>query len=166
MISKKEEKLLNELKELRFLNSDNDDEDEMEEEIEEKIERYESIIYELSKDNNIEIIPYLCDIAEDRATEASSVEYLVKSIVNIAMNNIEEGIKYIIKGTVSMIPKAYYKALFLHTLIIRDDNFKDYYIKSLNASSEEEKTIVKMLLLNLKRKKVDDVSVDYVLKNV
>ncbi|MBY6930122.1 hypothetical protein [Clostridium botulinum] len=166
MIDENEKRLLDELNEIRFLESENEDEDEMEDEIQEKIERYEEIVFELSKIKKVEIIPYLCEIAEDRATESSSVEYLIKMIIKIAENDIDEGIKYIIEGTVSMIPKAYYKALFLHTLIIADNDLRDNYITSLQNSNEEEKTISKMLLLHLKRKFKEESTIDYILKNL
>ena len=166
MISEYEEKLLNELRKVRLLDSDNEDEDEMEEEIEEKIGRYEKIVFELSQYNNVEIIPYLCDIAEDKATEQSSVEYLVKMIVNIINNNIENGIRYVIEGTMLMIPKAYYKATFLHTLIIRENKFKDIYIKVLKNSTEEERETVQIILSDLREKGIDKVNIDYILKNI
>lgn len=166
MIDENEKKLLNELNEIRFLESENEDEDEMEDEIQEKIERYEDIVFKLSKIKKVEIIPHLCDIAEDRATESSSVEYLIKMIIKISENDIAEGIKCIIKGTVSMISKAYYKALLLHTLIIKDNDLRDNYITSLQNSTEEEKTISKMLLLHLKRKFKEESTIDYILKNI
>ena len=45
MISPNEVKLINELRKIRFLDSDKEDDDEMEEEIEKKIERYEEILF-------------------------------------------------------------------------------------------------------------------------
>ena len=166
MISEYEQKLLNELKKIRLLDSDNEDEDEMEQEIEEEIEKYEHIVFELSQDSNVEVIPYLCDIAEDKATEQSSVEYLVKTIVNIINNDIDNGIRYAIEGTLSMIPKAYYKAKFLHTLIIRKDTWNDVYIRILKGSTEKEKEAVKRILLDLKKKDINSDKIDKILINI
>ena len=166
VINEKEKKLIDELNELRFLDSDKQDEDEMEEDIEEKIERYEKIVFELSSSNRMDIILYLCDIAEDRATESASVEYLMKMIIKLSKNNIEEGIRYIIRGMVSMIPKAYYKALFLTRLIINDNELLNNYAIALENSTDEEKVISKMLLLRLKRNSKEIANIDFILKKI
>ena len=166
MISQNEKKIIEELEKIRFLDSDKEDDDEAEEEIEGKVIRYEKYVHELCTQSNIEIIPYLCEIAEDNATEQSSVEYLIKMIVYMIDNDIENSIKYIIKGTTKMIPKAYYKACFLHTLIVRKKNLQKVYIRALRNSSEEEKCIIKMLLLYLKRKNIEGDSVSYILENI
>ena len=166
MISEYEQKLLNELKKIKLLDSDNEDEEEMEQEIEEKIGRYEHIIFELSQYNNVEVIPYLCNIADDQANEQSSVEYLVKTIVNIINNDIANGIRYVIEGTMLMIPKAYYKAKFLHTLIIRQDAWNDVYIRILKNSTEREKEMVKRILLDLSKKDIEREKIDKILNNI
>lgn len=163
MIDKNERKLLQDLTKIRFIDSDCDDEYDRKIEIQEKAAQYEDIVYGLSDSTEIVIIPYLCDIAEDRASESGPVEFLMKVIFKIAKTHIEEGIKYIILGTVSMIPKAYYKAIHLHALIINDKEAKETYIKVINNCGDEERTIAKMLFLRLKKMFKDNSDIDDIL---
>lgn len=143
MVRDNERKLIEELKELRFLDCEEDeDEDKMEEEVLEKIQRYEEIICELSLEAGTSIIPELCGIAEDDAIQQSSVDYLMRKVLTIARKDKEKGIKKIIEGTKNMLPKAVQNALQLHIWIIRDKDLKEEYIKALKTAPHEEKVIV------------------------
>lgn len=162
-----ETKLLLELEEIRFLDSDKEDDDEMEDEIEEKIERYENILYELSKSKDVSIISKLCRIAEDKATELSSVEYLLKVILIILRNNdINEGIENIIEGTSYMIPKAYQKAIKLHIWIIKDSTLRKNYIEVLKNTKNEKKTIIKDLLKKIMIMFEDEFNINEILQQI
>lgn len=147
MISEKEEKLIKELKQIRFLDSDKEDEDEMQDEVEEKIDRYENILFELSNTKELEVISELCDIAEDKATELSAVEYLLRTIYKILVNNdIKIGMDELIKGTKYMLTKAFQNAVTLHIWILRNDDLRQVYITSIkNLNSKEKEGIISIL---------------------
>ena len=147
MISEKEEKLIKELKKIRFLDSDKEDEDEMQDEVEEKIDRYENILFELSNTKELEVISELCDIAEDKATELSAVEYLLRTIYKILVNNdIKIGMDELIKGTKYMLHKAFQNAVTLHIWILRNYNLRQVYITSIkNLNNKEKKGIISIL---------------------
>lgn len=147
MINNNEIKLIEELREIRFLDSDKEDDDE----IEEKIERYEEILFELSKSKDISIISELCSIAEDNATELSAVEYLLKVILNIVRNNdLQDGMIEIIKGTEYMIPHAYQKAIKLHIWIIKDEVLRKKYIYVLKNINDKQKIMLKDIINSIK----------------
>lgn len=167
MINNEELKLIEELEKIRFLDSDKEDDDEMDEEIEEKIERYENILFKLSGSKEVSIISKLCNIAEDKATELSAVEYLLKVILKIVRNNdIEEGINQIIKGTIYMIPKARQKAIKLHIWILKDDNLRDKYIEALKNSQYEEKRVTKELLKEIMMMFKDELNIHEILEEI
>ncbi|MFT8352785.1 hypothetical protein [Clostridium saccharoperbutylacetonicum] len=139
----------------------------MEEEIEEKIERYENILFELSESKEVSIIPKLCSIAEDKATELSAVEYLLKVILKIVRNNdIEDGIKQIIEGTLYMVPKARQKAIKLHIWILKDGNLRDKYIEALKNTQYEKKIVIKELLKEIMSMFKDEFNINEILQQI
>ena len=167
MSNEEELKLIEELNKIRFLDSDAEEDDEMEEEIEEKIERYEKIVYELSNSHNINIIPYLCRIAEDSANELTVVEYLIEVIVKIAKeNNVKEGIKQIFKGTTLMFPQGKHKAIKLHIWLLRDESMRKYYKDILTESSDKEKTIIKSILEEIRKIFGQELEIDSIIEAI
>lgn len=167
MINEKEKKLLEELRIIRFLDSDkeDEDEDEMQDEVEEKVDRYENILFTLSSTKNVEVISELCDIAEDKATELSAVEYLLMTVYKILKsNNIKIGMNEIIKGIKCMVPKAFQKAVTLNIWMLRDDDVRQEYINKLKNLNTEEKETIRSIFKEIIREFGDEYKVKEALK--
>lgn len=166
MISEKYMNLINELKEIRLLDSNEKEDDKIREDIERKINRYEIIANELSNCDDSSIIPYMCSIVEDDATELSAVEYLLKMILKIVKKDIDSGIREIIKGSVYMIPQGKDEAINLHIAIMQNQDLKKCYKRNIINSTNNEKSVAKIIMEEINESFGDDVDIKDILSTI
>lgn len=163
MISEKYMNLIDELKKIKLLDSNEKEDDKIREDIERKINRYEIIANELSKCDDSSIIPYMCSIVEDEATELSAVEYLLKMILKIVKKDIDSGIREIIRGSVYMIPQGKDEAINLHIAIIKNQDLRKYYKKNIKNSNNKEKSVARSIMEEIDESFGDDLDIKDIL---
>ena len=164
MIDKKYTNLLEELRKIKLMDSSLENEDEKREEIENKINKYEKIAYELSNCTDCSIIPYMCSIVEDNATELSAVEYLVRMIFKIVQKDKENGMRQLIKGSMVMIPQGEDQVINMYIAIIRDNVLRQCYKKNIERANSKEKIFARKIIKRIKDDFGDTLDVSDILE--
>lgn len=152
-----EKNILEEMKKIRFLNKGI-----------EEIELYESLNRSIREYNDIECIPYLCEIMEDDAENCSAIEGVLETILILIKNNeVECTINKIIESTLRMKGHGDSWARILHTQLLKDKEIREIYIECVKRAGEQEKEMIIDIFKRLKAKKrIKDIDMDEIIESV
>ena len=150
-------KILEEMKEIRFLNKGI-----------EEMELYETLNLKIREYNDIECIPHLCEIMEDDVENCSAVEGVLETIlILIKQNELESAIKKIIESTLRMKGHGDSWARILHTQLLKDEEIRNRYIECVKGAGEKEKEeIIEIFKILQAKKRIKNIDMDEVIESV
>lgn len=158
MICNREEEIIKKLNEIRHLNKGL-----------EEIEEFERLIRELAEYNNIDIIPELCSIMEDNASNCSVFEEVIELMLELILQteDTKKGLENIFTGLSKMKEHGEEWAEILHAQILRENMWiEDYIDCAKQLRSDEKEELIQLLQILDEDEFVEEVDLKKIMEDI
>jgi len=158
MICNREEEIIKKLNEIRHLKKGL-----------EEIEEFERLVRELAEYNNIDIIPELCSIMEDNASNCSVFEEVIELMLELILQaeDKKKGLENIFTGLSKMKEHGEEWAEILHAQILREHMWiEDYIDCAKQLRSDEKEELIHLLQILDEDEFVEEVDLKKIIEDI